>query len=132
MICKNNVCKHHDESWVNNCRLKPDTAGCESFLKEQPLTSKTDDGAEIACSGGLGAIADKEDIETNKVKEAMETLKAAFEADPDYAHSWHCNLAMAFYDAMDENCIDENCKMVWTNAGAARFMAAAFDIKTSA
>ena len=132
MICKNDVCKHHNESYVNNCMFSPDTAGCESFLREPPLTNRLDDGADVACNVGLGAIVDKKDIESNEVKKAMETLKAAFKADPDYAHSWHCNLAMAFYDAMDENCIDENCKMVWTNAGAAIFMQAAFDIKTSA
>jgi hypothetical protein len=81
---------------------------------------------------GLGANADKVTAKKNDTEEAMKALREAFKADPDYAHSWHCNLAMAFYDAMDENCIDENCKMVWTNAGAARFMKLAFDIETSA
>lgn len=90
------------------------------------------DASKSELNDGLCANADEEVIRSEKTKVAMETLKAAFKADPDYAHSWHCNLAMAFCDAMDENCIDENCKMVWTNAGAARFMKAAFDVKTSA
>ena len=56
MICKNDECEHQNEFYVNNCLLRADTAGCESFLKEPPLTSKIDDGAEVPCSDVLSAI----------------------------------------------------------------------------
>ena len=35
----------------------------------------------------------------NKIAEAFETLKAEMAADPEYAWSWHCNLAMPIMDA---------------------------------
>ncbi len=69
---------------------------------------------------------------SKKIENAMKTLKEAMKEDPDYAHTWHCNLAMAFYDAIDDNCIDENCKQVWRNEGASRFMKLAFGVDTEA
>jgi hypothetical protein len=71
-------------------------------------------------------------VEQKKVEEAMKVLKQAMVDDPDYAHSWHCNLAMAFYDAIDDNCLDENIKYKWRNEGAKRFMWSAFGVNSSA
>ena len=60
------------------------------------------------------------------IEQAIHTLKQAFEVDPDYARSWHDNLAMAFYDSvdMDKQAID------YCNDGASRFMKLLFDIET--
>lgn len=69
---------------------------------------------------------------SKEIVKAMDTLKEAMITDPDYAHSWHCNLAMAFYDVIDDNCIDENCKEVWRNEGVRRFMKLAFGVDTEA
>lgn len=74
---------------------------------------------------------------SEKVKQAMDTIRKAMEDDNpseqgSYAHAWHCNLAMAFYDAMDDNCIDDSCKIVWANDAASAFMKVAFGVDTSA
>jgi hypothetical protein len=54
------------------------------------------------------------------IKEAITTLREAFHNDPEYAWSWHCNLAMSAYD-------EGLCKPA-ANRAAARFMRLAFDI----
>lgn len=46
--------------------------------------------------------------------DAMQTVITAMQADPGYAWSWHCNLAMAM--------VDSGCDHVKANQGAARFM----------
>ena len=46
--------------------------------------------------------------------EPVQTLIAKLQADPDYAWSWHCNIAMAYVDAGGDPCTG--------NQGAARFM----------
>jgi len=48
------------------------------------------------------------------VPDAMKTIIAAMQDDPDYAWSWHCNVAMAFVDAGGDH--------YTANQGAARFM----------
>jgi hypothetical protein len=48
------------------------------------------------------------------VADAMKTVIKAMQADPDYAWSWHCNVAMAFVDAGGDS--------YTANQGAARFM----------
>ena len=67
---------------------------------------------------------------SNTVAEAMAVLKQAFINNPDYAHSWHCNLAMAFYDTERSNAGEKNLSHV-SNEAASRFMKLAFDIETS-
>jgi hypothetical protein len=57
---------------------------------------------------------------TMKVKKAMDTLKKAFENEPDYAWGWQCNLAMSAYD--------EGLSKPKANLAAARFMKLAFNI----
>jgi len=61
---------------------------------------------------------------------AMGILKDAFEKAPDYAHGWHCNLAMSFLDAETSNA-GQRCMIDVCNDGASRFMKVAFGIKTS-
>lgn len=56
-------------------------------------------------------------------KAAMGALKKALRADPEYAWSWHCNIAMA--------ALDEGLEHKKANQAAARFMRNAFDIDTT-
>lgn len=63
---------------------------------------------------------------SEKAAAAMRMLKDVFAADPDYAHSWHCNVAMSLYDSM------ESPNHVTANEGASRFMKLAFDVITKA
>lgn len=56
------------------------------------------------------------------VKDAMETLTQAFEDDPDYAHTWHCNIACS---VMDSGVDHEK-----SNEAASRFMKLAFGVET--
>jgi len=57
------------------------------------------------------------------VEEAMKTLKEAFQEDPEYAHGWHCNIAMACKDAGSDHEVG--------NEAATRFMRQLFDVETS-
>ena len=56
-------------------------------------------------------------------KEALKVLSDAMKADPMYAWSWHCNIAMAAVDAGASHSVG--------NAAAERFMYAAFGVDTS-
>ena len=76
---------------------------------------------------------------SNEIKEAMDVIKKAMVDDKpgdrgSYAHSWHCNLAMAFYDAIPENPsvwkIDDGEKLRVCNEGARKFMKLCFDVDT--
>ena len=49
-----------------------------------------------------------------KMHAAMKVVLEAMRSDPDYAWSWHCNVAMAFVDAGGDH--------YTANQGAARFM----------
>ena len=60
---------------------------------------------------------------------AMTVLAKNFRDDPDYAYSWHCNLAMAFYDSMND--IDHESRHRAANEAAGRVMKAFFDIETT-
>ena len=87
----------------------------------------------------VSAIADfrGEPIKTIKesitIKDAMDRLKIAMIEEPDYAHTWHCNIAMACYDAMPiaktnkQNRIDHEI----ANESATAFMKMCFDAETS-
>lgn len=59
----------------------------------------------------------------------MESLTAALQRDPAYAHGWHCNIAMACADAMTGVADDWAYRVA--NDTATRFMALAFGVKTS-
>lgn len=64
------------------------------------------------------------------IKEAVNTLRAAFRDDPAFARSWHDNLAMSFFDAQihDEGASTPHAV---ANDGATRFMKLAFGADTS-
>jgi len=62
------------------------------------------------------------------VKQAMDTLRQALKDNPDYAHSWHCNLWAAFYDSTPTKYKHRD---KYANNGASRFMKAAFDVEAS-
>lgn len=76
------------------------------------------------------------------VKQAMDTLRMAMEQEPDYAHSWHCNIAMMCYDSIrsaDITAIDEDSgdmshedAHIVGNDAASRFMKICFGINTKA
>lgn len=55
--------------------------------------------------------------------EAIEALSDSFKNDSSFAWTWHCNLAMSFYDAGGDH--------ETANDGAARFMKLAFGVDTS-
>lgn len=57
------------------------------------------------------------------VADELNVLKAAVRLDPAYAWSWHCNLAMSFFD--------EGGDKPAANRGAARFMQLLFGVDTS-
>jgi len=63
-------------------------------------------------------------------------LSRQLQRDLSYAWTWHCNLAMAQYDALtDDWCKDVDSKTflhLACNDGAARFMRAAFGVNTTA
>lgn len=70
-------------------------------------------------------------------KEAVETLTQAFSDDPDFAHSWHCNVAMMCYDAMRDSKpflgdASHDARHFVANDAATRFMKLAFSVETSA
>ena len=60
---------------------------------------------------------------SKKIEKAMGTLKKAMAKDPDYAWTWHCNIAVMAQDAGVSHKI--------SNDGAARFMKLAFDVDTT-
>lgn len=58
------------------------------------------------------------------VGQAFNTLKQAIHADPEYAWSWHCNIAMAS--------VDQGMHPHAANRAAAHFMLVCFDVDTTA
>jgi len=66
----------------------------------------------------------------NKIEGAMDTLREAFLESPDYAYSWHANIAMACYDAIDNQKGIKDLHGACQDAATA-FMSRAFDVKTS-
>jgi hypothetical protein len=102
------------------CREKPITLGsthdaapaaeaCQEFLKLR------------GCSEGEPMVKDWQDhLGTSR---AFADLKAAMQADPGYAWSWHCNIACAAKD--------EGLDHAAANRAAARFMFMCFGVDTS-
>ena len=76
----------------------------------------------------------------DKVAEAFEILKQAIKEDTEegsLAHSWHCNIAMMCYDAMDavpwtsQTREAHEARHKRANDAASRFMKMCFDAKTA-
>ena len=83
-------------------------------------------------------IRELEPYNQKEVAEAFEVIKNAMISDfPEepgsYAHSWHCNIAMAFYDAANEDPnlsqYSSSIRLV-ANKAASRFMKTLFDVET--
>ncbi len=78
------------------------------------------------------------DTNMNDVESALKTIKDAMIEDGpgepgSLAHAWHCNIAMACYDAMGDEAVahldhDEAHRIA--NDAASRFMKRLFDIET--
>lgn len=71
-------------------------------------------------------MTDKELLELKDreyVSDAAQTIINAMRADPEYAWSWHCNIAMAFFDAGGDP--------YTANHGAAKFMRMLADVEPS-
>ncbi len=64
-------------------------------------------------------------------KEALDLLRKAMKDDPDYAHGWHCNIAMMCKDSMEEYDILYSDVHKIGNEAASRFMKLCFDVETS-
>jgi len=71
-----------------------------------------------------------------EVAQAMQVMKEGMRDDPDYAHSWHCNIAMACQDAINhQRMMNEGGYIDGHSAGndaARRFMKKCFDVDTKA
>ena len=65
------------------------------------------------------------------IERAIEVLSNAFKNDPDFAHTWHCNIAMACYDAMGDSLMGNDLAHKISNEAASRFMKQAFDVETN-
>jgi len=69
----------------------------------------------------------------DEVGEAFYILKQAIQDDDAYAHAWHCNLAMCFYDALPGPFCDDDHESFHkvSNNAASRFMSICFDVDTN-
>jgi hypothetical protein len=64
------------------------------------------------------------------IAEALETLTTALQNDPEYAHTWHCNLSVCVQEAMGDT--TSRSKSVVGNLAASRIMGHVFRTQTSA
>ncbi|AUR85954.1 hypothetical protein NVP1081O_219 [Vibrio phage 1.081.O._10N.286.52.C2] len=67
------------------------------------------------------------------IAQAMKVLTAEMQDTElgSYAHSWHCNLAMSFYDELCSTGISHKAAHKIANNGATRFMKLCFGVSTS-
>ena len=66
---------------------------------------------------------------SKEIENAFNTLKQAMINDPDYAYSWHCNIAMMCNDAILNSDGADSAHEVGNDA-ASRFMKLCFDVET--
>jgi hypothetical protein len=69
---------------------------------------------------------------TGNVQEAFEVIKQEIQAGTQsgsFAHAWHCNIAMSFYDACPDNISSDEAHRIG-NEAASRFMKMCFDVET--
>ena len=88
--------------------------------KSNNLTYSREDGCYYDQNGNKVDPTDK--VET-QLQQSLTILKHAMKDDPDYAHGWHCNIAMMCFDAGSPHAI--------ANDAASRFMKLAFGVETS-
>ena len=74
---------------------------------------------------------------SDEVAKALQVIKQAMIDDEpsekgSYAHSWHCNIAMSAYDAMNNaGYTDHGQRHKVANDAASRFMKLCFGVETS-
>lgn len=73
-------------------------------------------------------IADSREPTTS---DAFAVLKHSLQMDSDFAWSWHCNIAMAFFDELGPLVEPSALRHEVCNRAAARFMRLCFDVDTS-
>lgn len=61
--------------------------------------------------------------------QAMRMLSTALQDDPGYAQSWHCNIAMSFFDAAG-GLVNDPARQRIANEAAKSFMKLAFGVET--
>ena len=71
----------------------------------------------------------------NEVEKAMKVIKNAMESEGpselgSYAHSWHCNIAMAVYDNCPKDIGSETAHAIGNDA-ATQFMKLCFGVNTT-
>lgn len=80
-----------------------------------------------------------ENYNQEEVRKAFRVIKQAMKDDHpsvpgSYAHSWHCNISMACYDAIKDTSIADTCRepqvRAVCNDAATRFMHVCFDVET--
>lgn len=104
------------------------TAGVEAHRIKDTMPAT--DGQHATASGVNSTPIPKANaVETVEAQEylagmpaAFDTLRRALQADPDYAWSWHCNIAMAFYDVGGDHAM--------ANKAAHLFMQRTFGVVT--
>lgn len=116
---------NHAHSWIASA-----PHGDDCFVSDH---HESDPGSQCNCGkdGVLSAIelalearAVAEPALTNKAPSALSKLTDALVADPEYAWSWHCNLAMPIMDSTKVSHRD-------ANIAAARLMQHIFGIDTA-
>jgi hypothetical protein len=93
--------------------------GQPSHLHDSP------DGKFVLASdydAARAALAKREAVAVPDVPSALKVISDAMKADPDFAWSWHCNVAMTAQDA--------GAPHDRANVWAANFMRRAFDVDT--
>ena len=103
------VCSHKFYEWPND--KQPQAAA----VHNKPV--RVCHIKDVACSEAAvkcGECPDAAPQQAEAVPAAMKVVLEAMRSDPDYAWSWHCNVAMAFVDAGGDH--------YTANQGAARFM----------
>lgn len=107
-----------------------------TFCDENDLSDPRQDWAEnLVHPSGECSAGTSSGFPVVTPADAVGALKQAFQDDPDYAHSWHCNLAMMFSDAMETGGVSRrhaggSINHEVANDAASRFMKLAFDVVT--
>lgn len=103
----------------------------DSYLKPlKPLDINTKSDLVFELENYVRVIRETQSIPT--VEAALELLTQAFRKDPDFAHGWHCNIAMACFDSIGPSGVEQNdaVRHKIANKAASRFMKMAFNVET--
>jgi hypothetical protein len=82
--------------------------------------------------GRIGRDVEFEELNEYRIGEALETLKQAMQKHSEYAHSWHCKVAISMYDSFAEVTHETHGEKInQANQAATLFMKRCFDVSTS-